>query len=151
MFKIGFVAKENENGELQEQMLQVTESNAEETIVPRKLVVEVHFPSRNANYSYYNDRFNLKKGDYVFVEGNHIYEVEFYYENGVIGQMTCGCYRISKCKHVFAAMLQLKETLEHISKRYDEEYDRSGDFAAAHNYTFYGMVLEGKEKGTVEV
>ncbi len=36
----------------------------------RKSLVLVYFPSIDRSYSYFNDRFELKKGDLVFVEGN---------------------------------------------------------------------------------
>lgn len=35
---------------------------------PRKSVEKVHFPLRGQAWSYYNDRFDLHKGDLVFVE-----------------------------------------------------------------------------------
>ena len=38
-------------------------------IMARKSVVQVYFPERHASYAYYNDRFDLKCGDIVFVEG----------------------------------------------------------------------------------
>lgn len=36
---------------------------------PRKSVVEVQFPGISRAYSYYNDQFDLKEGDWVYVEG----------------------------------------------------------------------------------
>lgn len=36
---------------------------------PRKSVVQVYFPSRNRAFAYYNDRFELNPGDFVFVDG----------------------------------------------------------------------------------
>ena len=36
---------------------------------PKKSVVEVYFPSRGRAFSYYNDRFDLHCGDFVYVEG----------------------------------------------------------------------------------
>ena len=35
----------------------------------RKSVVRVHFPARNMTLSYYNDAFDLKVGDIVYVDG----------------------------------------------------------------------------------
>ncbi|MGN1195151.1 MAG: SWIM zinc finger domain-containing protein [Acutalibacteraceae bacterium] len=37
--------------------------------VVKKSLVKVYFSSRNLNLPYYNDRFDLKKGDYVYVSG----------------------------------------------------------------------------------
>ncbi len=49
---------------------------------------------------------------YAIVEGSEAYEVEFSYRGGEISDLTCSCFCSYPCKHAFAAMLQLKETLE---------------------------------------
>ena len=36
---------------------------------PKKSVVRVYFPARNMTLSYYNDQFDLHRGDLVFVDG----------------------------------------------------------------------------------
>ena len=36
---------------------------------PRKSVVQVTFGDRNGTYSYYNEQFDLHRGDFVYVEG----------------------------------------------------------------------------------
>lgn len=41
----------------------------EETVVPRKSLVEIKFPGINKNLSYYNDQFLLREGDVVYVSG----------------------------------------------------------------------------------
>lgn len=38
-------------------------------VCPRKSVVDVFFAARNMTCSYYNDQFDLKRGDIVFVDG----------------------------------------------------------------------------------
>lgn len=64
-FKIGFTAETERKGE-----------EARAVVVPKKLnkiikksVVDVFFPDRHLTCSYYNDSFNLKKGDIVYVDG----------------------------------------------------------------------------------
>lgn len=63
--KIGFSDKSEE----------VADVNAYDTAAehrkeePRKSVVRVYFEERHFACSYYNDMFDLKKGDTVFVEG----------------------------------------------------------------------------------
>lgn len=37
--------------------------------VPVKSLVQVYFPERNQTLTYFNDQFDLKQGDFVFVEG----------------------------------------------------------------------------------
>lgn len=63
-FKIGFLA-ETENNDKQ------VEKAQGEKMVPtaRKSVVEVFFADRWLTCSYYNDMFDLKRGDIVYVEG----------------------------------------------------------------------------------
>lgn len=39
------------------------------TDVPRRSVVQVRFPGKGVALSYYNDQFDLKKGDLVYVDG----------------------------------------------------------------------------------
>lgn len=38
-------------------------------IEPKKSIVQVYFPSRDMSWAYYNDSFDLKIGDLVYVEG----------------------------------------------------------------------------------
>lgn len=63
-FRIGF-ADETENENFTE------EAFAEQTkrILPKKSVVQVYFAERNMTLAYYNDRFDLHRGDLVFVDG----------------------------------------------------------------------------------
>lgn len=61
--KIGFTANIYDEEKLSNEIVEQTE------FTPRKSVVEVHFPSRDRSYPYFNDSFDLKKGDIVFVDG----------------------------------------------------------------------------------
>ncbi|MBQ2245865.1 MAG: hypothetical protein II324_02295 [Selenomonadales bacterium] len=45
------------------------ERKEQKVVTPRKSVVRVQFPDRGIHLSYYNDRFDLKVGDLVYVEG----------------------------------------------------------------------------------
>lgn len=63
-FKIGFTANtENENKNIETLSVNRTE------VKPRKSVVQVHFAARNLTCAYYNDLFDLKVGDMVYVDG----------------------------------------------------------------------------------
>ena len=62
---------------------------------------------------------------HAIVEGTQIYELEFEYQNGEIRNLTCSCFCSYPCKHEFAAMLQLRETLELIAKNYEPQYKAS--------------------------
>ncbi len=85
---------------------------------------------------------------YAVVEGSDSYEVEFDYENGEIRHLTCSCFCCYNCKHVFAAMLQLRETLERIEKHYADEYAKTGYFAAILKGILFNFAIDGKENGT---
>ena len=41
----------------------------QQAIVPVKSLVQVYFPERNQTLTYFNDQFDLKRGDFVFVDG----------------------------------------------------------------------------------
>lgn len=84
---------------------------------------------------------------YAIVEGTRGYEVEFEYRSGNISGLTCSCFCSYDCKHEFAAMLQLKETLEIITRNYAEEYERANYFAAINKGILFALTIDGKEKG----
>lgn len=62
-FRIGFETEHSENGAAAEYRL------PEQPAAPRRSVVQVWFAQRNMNLAYYNDRFDLHRGDQVYVEG----------------------------------------------------------------------------------
>ena len=61
---IGFTAQSEKKGESIEHALP-----CQEVPCPKKSVVHVYFPHRDMGWSYYNDKFDLKVGDLVYVEG----------------------------------------------------------------------------------
>lgn len=83
----------------------------------------------------------------AIVEGTESYVVEFEYRNGEIGHLICECPCSYTCKHEFAAMLQLRETLENIDKHYSESYERTGYFAAINKGTLFAFAIDSKETG----
>lgn len=85
---------------------------------------------------------------FAIVEGSEAYEVEFEYRKGEISGLTCSCFCSYNCKHEFAAMLQLKETLELIKQHYADEYERTGYFAAINKGTLFTFAIDGKETGS---
>lgn len=88
---------------------------------------------------------------YAIVEGTESYAVEFEYRNGEISSLICECPCCYTCKHEFAAMLQLRETLELIEKHYSNEYERTGYFAAISKATLFSFAIDGKETGSFTV
>lgn len=84
---------------------------------------------------------------YAIVEGKEAYEVEFEYRNGEIRGLVCSCFCSYNCKHEFAAMLQLKETLELIGKYYMSQHTETDYFAAVAKEVLFAFAIDGKEVG----
>ena len=91
MRKIGFWA---ENEQSKGQKNETTQFKAEKTEA-KESVVRVYFPARGFACSYYNDKFDLKKGDGVYVDGKL---------EGLLGFITevsyCFKIRLSEYKRV---------------------------------------------------
>lgn len=93
---------------------------------------------------------SLDNGEgYAIVEGSKLYELRFSYHDGLIRHLTCSCYCGIGCKHAFAAMLQLRETLKKIQANYAALYAASGCFAAVHKRTLLSLAMEGRETGSL--
>ena len=61
-FKIGFISEsDHKSGEVC--------AGPPKQAAPRRSVVQVYFPARHRTLAYYNDRFDLRQGDLVFVDG----------------------------------------------------------------------------------
>lgn len=84
---------------------------------------------------------------HTIVEGRENYEIEFDYREGDISNLKCSCFCSGSCKHEFAAMLQLKETLKLISENYEEEYN--GYFAIISKGVFMNTVMNKKVSGKI--
>lgn len=67
---------------------------------------------------------------YAIVEGTRPYEVEFTLADSRISGITCSCYCPGTCKHEFAAMLQLCETLALLGQNYGTLLAHAESFAA---------------------
>lgn len=85
------------------------------------------------------------------VAGGENYVVEFDYQEGQIRNLVCDCPCGGRCKHEFATMLQLLETLETIEKHYAEEYRRSDYFAAIHKGILFSFAVDGRETGRISL
>lgn len=83
----------------------------------------------------------------AIVEGSAVYEVEFNYENGMVSNLVCDCFCAYVCKHQFAVMLQLRECLEDVEKRYKKEYESSGYFSSILNQTLHAFAINKNKSG----
>ena len=85
---------------------------------------------------------------YAIVQGSHAYTKEFEYQDGSISKLVCDCFCSYPCKHEFAAMLQLRETLGLIRKQYAEEYAQTGCLTTIYKETLFAFAVSGKECGS---
>lgn len=85
---------------------------------------------------------------HAIVEGSKAYELEFQYQDGEVSDLICSCPCSYTCKHAFAAMLQLCETLEIIERRYAAEFERTGCFAAVDKNVLFDFAINRQETGS---
>ena len=85
----------------------------------------------------------------AIVEGSRAYELTFDYFAGEISNLTCGCFCSYHCKHEFAMLLQLRETLRMIEELYDDEYGESDYFAAISKSALLTYAMDREEKGSI--
>ena len=86
----------------------------------------------------------------AIVEGGNPYTVEFNYKNGEVTNLTCDCFCAGHCKHEFATMLQLRETLNIAKENYD--IDCKADYIAIISKpAFYENAFDNKTLGSFTV
>ena len=83
----------------------------------------------------------------AIVRGRKPYAVEFNFANGDISGLVCDCFCSGACKHEFAVMLQLRETLAVITENY-KHIDPNNYLAIINKITFLETVIDNKNKGT---
>ena len=86
----------------------------------------------------------------AIVNGTRPYEVEFNYRNGEVSSLVCDCYCSGTCKHEFAALLQLKETLKIIDEEYGDAFDLDY-LAVISKPVFFEYVIDNKVTGTFKL
>ena len=104
------------------------------------------------------DYYNRNKVMYIsvdgttgraIIEGSKPYEVCFDFDDGEIRNITCDCFCSYHCKHEFAALLGLRETLKIIEELYNDEYSKAGYFAALSKSVLLKITMDRKEKGSI--
>lgn len=81
----------------------------------------------------------------AIVKGSRPYVVEFTYQEGQIGNLTCECFCTSPCKHQAAVLLQVKETLTFL-----EKFPPSNYFATLTKELFAEILLN-PHKGVIRL
>lgn len=106
------------------------------------------------------DYYNRSKVVYLCVEGeigraivvgSKPYEVSFDYDDGEISNITCDCFCSYHCKHEFAVLLQLRETLNKIEEYYDDEYETTDYFAAISKSILLSYAVDGEKSGKMRL
>ncbi|MDD4689627.1 MAG: hypothetical protein PHE51_07790 [Eubacteriales bacterium] len=131
------------------------EGNGENRFLLEDLgTMEISSQIADRGFNYYNENrvkyISIDKGKgKAIVEGSEIYELEFEYEyqNGEIINLNCSCFCSYPCKHQFAAMLQLRETLDMIENNYAHEY--ASYFAAISKNKYIEMALGKNDIGKI--
>lgn len=85
----------------------------------------------------------------AIVTGTVPYELEFTYKNGEISNLICDCFCSYTCKHEFAAMLQLRETLKEIEKNYADKFQESNYFAAISKSVLFNFCVNNQNTGSI--
>ena len=85
----------------------------------------------------------------ALVEGSKVYEVSFEFAGGEIRNLNCGCFCSYHCKHEFAVLLQLRETLQKIEENYDDEHLKSDYFAAISKGVLLSYAVDGEKNGKI--
>lgn len=87
----------------------------------------------------------------ALVDGSKPYEVTFDFDivDLEIRNVTCDCFCSYHCKHEFAVLLQLRETINHIENYYGEEYKKTGYFAAISKSVLLSYAVDGEKSGKI--
>lgn len=85
----------------------------------------------------------------AIVEGKSPYVVEFTFCDGEISNLKCSCFCCDACSHQYAAMLQLKDTLNFITKHYEELYNNY--FAIISKEMFMKIVMNQEISGKISL
>ncbi len=93
---------------------------------------------------------NGTKGKAIVVSSKP-YLVEFTYKNGQISELYCECYHLTPCKHCFATLLQLRETIKTIEKNYFEQFEKSTYFASVLKTQFFTFAVYSKSTGSINL
>jgi len=87
----------------------------------------------------------------AIVDGSEEYEVEFTYQNGMVGNLACSCYCSGACKHGVATVLQLRETLRAATEEHKEAFEKTAYVAAISKPVFFTFAVNNKSNGTLRV
>ena len=79
------------------------------------------------------------------------YIVDFTYKDGEISELYCECYHLTPCKHCFATLLQLRDTLNSIESNYADLYEKTNYFATVLKTAFFNVVVDSKTTGSINV
>ena len=133
-------------------------TGTDDSAFPLDDLVDMHIDTERAarGHTYYLEnrvRYFCLDGTkgYALVEGTKPYDVEFEYADGMIRSLTCSCFCSGPCKHEFAAMLQLRDTLDAVQEdaACAGELERTGYLAAVGKDTLFGFAVGDMEKGTL--
>lgn len=78
----------------------------------------------------------------ALVKDKYLHEVEFEFENGEISNITCDCFLATNCSHIFATLLQLRDTVAYISEEVGIE--KTDYFSTMYREPFFNIAVNCK-------
>ena len=81
------------------------EPTVPEAVAPVRSLVRIYFPDRNQTLTYYNDQFDLHKGDLVYVDGKlegmlgRVTEVNYNFKIKISAKIMVLCFICYCCTH----------------------------------------------------
>ena len=103
-----------------------------------------YYKEQRVVYMCIDDRYG-----YAIVRGSEHYEVEFEYNNGIIEDISCGCYCDGHCKHEFAVLLELQYMLQIVESEFKNEYSKNRYVATIDKDMVWQMSVRWTNKGTI--
>ncbi len=93
---------------------------------------------------------NGEKGKAIVVSSKP-YLVEFTYKKGQISELYCECYHVTACKHCFATLMQLRDTVKFIEENYNEQYEKTNYFASVLKNQLFTFAVDSKSIGSISL
>ena len=87
----------------------------------------------------------------AIVKGKKYHAVEFFYQNGEIGKLTCDCYSAGMCEHEVDVLFELSRKLKWIDGNYADEFQKTSYFAELDKAAFCNMVLMSRLNGSFQI
>ena len=90
-------------------------------------------------------------GRAIFKDSKQPYTVEFWYKNGEISRLNCGCYCVGMCEHEVAVLFELRRRMKWIEENYADQFSKTSCFAELDKAKFCNTVLMSRKSGMIQI